>query len=152
LRDAGSLRQQFIHPLEQFLRAAGFVALLIGREVFDRVGPGSEVSISIAPLSLTVHGLAIIAVLMAMRPTRPPRKRGPILYGQQYRSLHILKDATIHPVESAQETFGADEPDLGDYRCKGIAFMLENRVIGILLGLRCERHDQDRLSIEFSKD
>jgi len=30
---------------------------------------------------------------MAMRPTRPPRKRGPILYGWQHAPLHIVKDA-----------------------------------------------------------
>jgi death-on-curing protein len=34
--------------------------------------------------------LAIIEVLMAMRPTRPPRKRGPILYRQQHAPLHII--------------------------------------------------------------
>jgi hypothetical protein len=78
--------------------------------------------------------LAIIDVLMAMRPTRPPRKRGPILYGQQYAPLHILKDTTIHTVQPSQKSFGADEPDLRYDRGECFAVVLEKGVIRIPLG------------------
>ena len=70
---------------------------------------------------------------MAMRPTRLPRKRGPILYRQQYAPLHMIEDATIHPVQPAQQPLGADEPDLRDDGGERIAFMLERRVIRIWL-------------------
>jgi hypothetical protein len=71
------------------------------------------------------RGLGIILALMAMRPTRPPRKRGPILYRQQHCPLNLFEDAAIHPVQPSQQAFGAREPDLRDDCGERFAFVLE---------------------------
>ena len=69
---------------------------------------------------------------MAMRPTRPPRKREPILHRYQYRSLDRTEDAAVHSVHSPQQAFSADEPNLRDYRCRSLSLMLKLNVVRIV--------------------
>ena len=70
---------------------------------------------------------------MAMRPTRPPRKWGPILYREERRALNLVEDAAVHPVQSSQKPLGADKPDLRDNGGKRLAVVSEERVVGIFL-------------------